>query len=88
MGSCRRCFFENSFIFGGLRGSALYKVVVDKKGATIRTYFKNEFGRIRELMQGSNGMIYFITSNRDGRGNIKESDDKIIKIDSRFFWEQ
>jgi len=38
------------------------------------------FGRIRDIAQGPDGAIYFSTSNRDGRGSIREGDDKIYKI--------
>jgi len=38
------------------------------------------FGRIRDITQGPDGAIYFSTSNRDGRGSIREGDDKIYKI--------
>jgi hypothetical protein len=44
------------------------------------TYFKNEFGRIRTVRVGPDGMLYLTTSNRDGRGSPKDDDDKIIRV--------
>jgi glucose/arabinose dehydrogenase len=67
--------------WGGLRGEALYEVSVD--GMTVsnlKEHFKNEFGRIRTVRQGPDGMFYVTTSNRDGRGTPKESDDKLIRV--------
>jgi glucose/arabinose dehydrogenase len=39
-----------------------------------------EFGRIREVVTGPDGAIYFSTSNKDGRGKPKQGDDKILKL--------
>jgi hypothetical protein len=30
---------------------------------------------------GPDGMLYFTTSNRDGRGRVREGDDKVLRID-------
>lgn len=46
----------------------------------ITPFFKNELGRIREVVLGPDNMLYITTNNRDGRGTPKEGDDKIIKI--------
>lgn len=72
-------FFEGSIYFGGLRGQALYQVKLDT--LELKEYFKGEFGRIRDVVLGSDNMLYITTSNRDGRGNPAPDDDKIIKVD-------
>ena len=60
------------------------RVIVDEndKGKVVSTELMPDvqFGRIREVMQGPDGAIYFSTSNRDGRGSIRDGDDKIYKI--------
>jgi glucose/arabinose dehydrogenase len=38
------------------------------------------FGRIRKIAEGPDGAIYFSTSNKDGRGKIRNGDDKIYRI--------
>ena len=38
------------------------------------------FGRIRDIVQGPDGWIYFATNNTDGRGTPRENDDKIFRI--------
>jgi len=73
-------FLKGKFYFGGLRGQALYRVEVKGEDVRIEKFFEKEFGRIREVMAGQDGMLYITTSNRDGRGNPKEGDDKIIRI--------
>jgi len=71
-------FYQGSVFFGGLRGSALFEKTADNK---LEEHFKNEFGRIREVVLGPDNYLYITTSNRDGRGLVKPGDDKIIRID-------
>jgi len=76
--------FKNNYFFGCLRGSGIMRVVIDKSDPS--KIISNEmmaevnFGRIRDIAQGPDGAIYFSTSNRDGRGRVREGDDKIYKI--------
>jgi len=71
-------FYEGSIFFGGLRGQSLFQYKVADK--TLKRYFQEEFGRIRAVVLGPDGYLYLTTSNTDGRGNPKEGDDKLIKI--------
>ncbi len=73
-------FLNSSFFFGGLRGQALYQAVVDGEALTLKEHFKNQFGRIREVILGPDNMLYITTSNKDGRGIPKSGDDKVIRI--------
>lgn len=43
-------------------------------------FFKGQFGRIRDVVVGADGYLYFLTSNRDGRGTPRPNDDKIYRI--------
>ncbi len=76
--------FKNNFLFGCLRGEGIMRVVVDVKDpANIVSCEKLKdvsFGRIRDIAEGPDGSIYFSTSNRDGRGSVREGDDKICRI--------
>ncbi len=69
-----------SIFFAGLRGQALYEMEFSQGNTLLRTHFKGEFGRIREVVLGPDNMLYITTSNRDGRGTPKTGDDKIIRI--------
>lgn len=73
-------YANGKFYFAGLRGVSLYAVTVSGNTATLETHFENEYGRLREVVNGSDGMLYVTTSNRDGRGSPKSGDDKILKI--------
>lgn len=74
--------FHNSHLyFAGLRGQALYQSeVINGQPQPPTPLFKNEYGRIREVIMGPNNMLYFTTSNYDGRGAPKEGDDKVMRI--------
>lgn len=69
---------NGELFFAGLRGKALYRTDLETK--KIDEYFKNEYGRIREVIVGTNGLLYITTSNKDGRGVPLTGDDKIIRL--------
>lgn len=68
----------DSLYFSGLRGAALYTYPIG--GGNVVEHFKGEFGRIREVILGPDGMLYITTSNKDGRGSPASNDDKIIRV--------
>ena len=43
-------------------------------------YSKGKYGRIRDVVVGPDGFLYFLTSNRDGRGRPGSRDDKVYRI--------
>ena len=71
--------FTGNFFFGALVGEGIVRMIPDGEGFKIEKD-QTEYGRIREVMQGPDGAIYFTTSNRDGRGKPKTGDDKIYRI--------
>ena len=73
----------DSLFFGGLRGETLYEAVIKSENVTIKEHFKGEFGRIREVIKGPDGMLYISTSNKDGRGNPASEDDRIVRINPK-----
>lgn len=79
-------YWEGRILFGGLRGEALYEARLAEGGAVeVRAHFHGEFGRIRAVRIGPDGMLYFTTSNRDGRGRTREGDDKLVRVDPAIF---
>lgn len=74
-------FIGNSLFFGGLRGQSLYEAIIENgKVIDVKQHFNTEFGRIRDVVLGSDGLLYITTSNQDGRGAPKTGDDKVIKV--------
>lgn len=76
--------FKNNFFFGCLRGERIIRVVVDENNPANVISFEKlkdvDFGRIRDIAEGFDGAIYFSTSNRDGRGSVRDGDDKIYRL--------
>lgn len=75
---------DGSLFFGGLRGEGLYELQVEggaPPATGIRVHFFEELGRIRAVRTGPDGLLYFTTSNRDGRGRVREGDDRLLRVD-------
>ncbi len=75
--------WKGNLFFGGLKGEGVYTVkFTDDTANKIESYKKLDIqlGRIREVVEGPDGFIYFSTSNRDGRGKIRSGDDAIYRI--------
>ena len=74
-------FIRDSFFFTGLRGETFYEAIIKNNQVTdIKEHFKNQYGRLREAVLGSDNLLYITTSNKDGRGKPTFSDDQIIRI--------
>jgi glucose/arabinose dehydrogenase len=79
-------YWNGSLFFAGLRGESLYEAKInDDDTLTLIAHFRKEFGRLRAVVLGSDNYLYITTSNTDGRGTLKEGDDKIIRIDPQIF---
>lgn len=77
---------DGSLFFGGLRGQSLYQAVIRDDGKLdLRAHFRGDYGRIRGVILGPDGYLYIATSNKDGRGDIREGDDRILKINPDIF---
>lgn len=75
--------WQGKLLVACLRGQQLLSITLNENGTAVNkveSWFKNEYGRLREVIQGKDGSIYLTTSNRDGRGNPNIGDDKIIRL--------
>lgn len=80
--------WKGNLIIGTLRSRHLHRVVFDSDNPsqvlTHEVYFQgnspNGFGRIRDVIMGTDNELYITTSNCDGRGNCPQGQDKIIRI--------
>lgn len=79
--------FKNNFFFCCLRGEGIIRVIIDENDPEKIISFDKmkeiDFGRIRDIEEAPDGSIYFCTSNRDGRGSVRDGDDKIYRIVNR-----
>jgi aldose sugar dehydrogenase len=76
--------WNGSFLFAGLAGQSLYRLILDPTDPTkvpsMERLYSQQYGRLRDVIQGPDGAIYILTNNTDGRGSPKSGDDRILKL--------
>jgi glucose/arabinose dehydrogenase len=73
--------FENNLFVGALRGTHLLRLRSDSGRIVAQERLLDErFGRIRDVVSGPDGYLYFATNNRDGRGTPGATDDLIARL--------
>ena len=76
--------FRNNLFFATLRGTHLHRVRLDpndpRRVTGSERLFEGRYGRIRDVVTGPDGALYFSTSNRDSRGPVTNDDDRILRI--------
>ena len=64
-----------------LRGEHLHMISFEQDMVkSHEKLFFGDFGRLRDVVEGSDGYLYLLTSNRDGRGSPASNDDRILRI--------
>ena len=76
--------WAGTLLFTGLRGQALYRVGLDRedprKVTSFQPMLERQFGRLRDIVEGPDGALYLLTSNKDGRGQPTPDDDRVVKL--------
>ena len=73
--------FKGNFFFGCLVGARIIRVTLDgRRVVSQENLLEGKYGRIRDIAEGPDGLIYFSTSNRDGRGQPASDDDRILRM--------
>ena len=79
--------WAGSLFVAALKGEQLRRVVVQRDAGSFswralgdEPLFVRAFGRLRAVAMGPDGMIYFTTSNRDGRGAPRPGDDRVFRL--------
>jgi glucose/arabinose dehydrogenase len=71
----------NSVYLAGLRGERLWQIPIP--GGTVgrpTALLTGKYGRLRTVAVAPDGSLWLTTSNRDGRGNPRQGDDRIIRL--------
>jgi len=76
--------FRGNFFVGALAGQHLLRIRFDpndpNRVAGTERLLAGQFGRIRDVVNGPDGALYFCTSNRDGRNTPVATDDRLVKL--------
>ena len=76
--------FSGNLFVATLRGTHLLRLVVDstpqRRLLSQEQLLDGAFGRIRDVVSGPDGLLYFCTNNRDGRGTPVATDDRIVRL--------
>jgi glucose/arabinose dehydrogenase len=66
---------------GALRGERLWRVDVNgRRAREEKGFFVGKYGRLRTVVPDPNGNLWVTTSNRDGRGDPADEDDRILLV--------
>ncbi len=65
-----------------LRGQRLWRVPLDGSGGTgePEALYEGEYGRLRTAVRAPDGALWVTTSNRDGRGEPSDDDDRVLRL--------
>jgi glucose/arabinose dehydrogenase len=66
-------------LIANLRGEVLRSVSMDDP-AVQREHYAGEYGRLRDVVTGPDGAVWFLTNNTDGRGSPRDGDDRILRV--------
>jgi glucose/arabinose dehydrogenase len=75
-------YFGGSLWVAALRGERLFQIPVGADGAVGDpvSLFVGQYGRLRTVVAAPDGTLWFTTSNRDGRGDPQDGDDRILQF--------
>ena len=75
-------FRDGALWMAALRGQRLYQIPVRPDGSVGETsaLFAGQYGRLRTVVAAPDGALWFTTSNRDGRGDPRPGDDRILSF--------
>jgi glucose/arabinose dehydrogenase len=73
--------WSGDFLIGCLIGEQIRRVRLAGGRVTLNeAMFEGDFGRVRTVVEGPDGALYVLTSNRDGRGSPRQGDDRLLRI--------
>ncbi|WP_254545628.1 PQQ-dependent sugar dehydrogenase [Halomarina pelagica] len=73
--------WRGDLLFGTLAGQHLHRARI-RGGEVVgnERLFEGTFGRLRTTFVGTDGHLHVVTSNRDGRGDPREGDDRVLRL--------
>ena len=77
--------WQHSILMGTLKADRLVVMRLSEDGLSVleeMQYFIDWWGRLRDVCVSPDGRIFLAVSNKDGRGQIRPGDDRIIELKS------
>ncbi|MFC5928071.1 PQQ-dependent sugar dehydrogenase [Cryobacterium melibiosiphilum] len=82
---------DDTLFMTGLRGARLWRIDLrtvattaaanDPSTVTVDAWFVNSYGRLRDVVSGPAGTLWFISNNTDGRGDPTADDDRLYQVE-------
>ncbi|KGJ82322.1 glucose dehydrogenase [Cryobacterium roopkundense] len=75
---------NDTLFMANLRGARLWSVDVSEGASSTGApteWFVNDFGRLRDVVSGPGGTLWFVSNNTDGRGSPVAGDDRLYQVD-------
>ncbi|MFJ9405643.1 PQQ-dependent sugar dehydrogenase [Streptomyces sp. NPDC101393] len=75
-------YAKGSLWMAGLRGERLWRIPLDgtKPVAAPQAFLNGKYGRLRTVVSAGGGVLWLVTSNTDGRGEVRGGDDRILRL--------
>lgn len=78
-------FWRGAIWMAGLRGARLWQIPIEPGDDGPATgepvaHLVGEFGRLRTVAAAPDGSLWVVTSNTDGRGEVRDGDDRILRL--------
>ena len=82
---------NDTLFMTGLRGARIWRIDLstvattaaanDPSTVTVDAWFVNSYGRLRDVVSGPAGTLWFISNNTDGRGDPSSDDDRLFQVE-------
>ncbi|WP_061964312.1 PQQ-dependent sugar dehydrogenase [Demequina aurantiaca] len=72
---------EDAIYVAALRGEDVWRIPLTQDGIGTPARLDLDLGRIRAVALGPEGSIYILTNNTDGRGEPRDEDDHVFRLD-------
>ncbi|TFD28226.1 PQQ-dependent sugar dehydrogenase [Cryobacterium cryoconiti] len=69
---------NDTIFLAALRGERLWRI--DPSTGEVDDWFVNSFGRLRDVVSGPDGTLWFVSNNTDGRGTPSPGDDRLYQV--------
>jgi glucose/arabinose dehydrogenase len=74
-------YIDGTFFLAALRGNRVWAIYPDgADGPSAVPWFVRQFGRIRDVVPGPDGTLWFLSNNTDGRGDPIAGDDHLYEV--------